>query len=725
MVEYSQKYNNGTSRKRSTETSDGLTAIQAQLNNLGREIKKVNEKLYTVIEGDIEQRLRDSTRGTMQTLRIKNEGQYIEDTLSKFMSELAKRHKENSNMIKEIQASTNAVIRNQGALIKTLEIQIGQMSKIGTVNIQRELLNNIASSSGKYGWLPRSRHRRYYSWEPFCKASCVKARRFLHTTYSSLWIRRIGLLYRPRCKEIDKVDEVSIIWNPVCVVVMLSRGKGSQGKETADTSEVDVDESEESDFEPARKQTSSRRIIKKKVTITTYDNIIPEPDVALELGKSISLNEVVEEEAARQVHATHVRIVTESILEPARRRPSGIAFRDTSGVSKKMSSDPSQKVDTNEEEEKDDDDDDKSIDFEKSDDEETDDEFVHSKENVQDDDEETDDELVHANEQVNDDKDEEMTNAKDVDTGNGDEEITDSKKVEVEKTEVEKDDIKKAELPPTSLSLSVSLGFDPLHVVIQRVSILEKDVQELKEVDNTTTLRALLISKIPSAVNAYLRSSLGDALQKVLQKHTKELIQKYPRQVDYKEMIKEFVQANIIDKVKNQLPKFLPKAVSDFAIPIDKSRSCQTHDKHQALKDALLNSLILDDDIARGQADAEKVLRKRDRDEEDPSVRPNQGKKTKRSSTKESEPSKKSSTSKESSKGKSPAKTSKSGKFVTAEELVEELVFEMAFDDIKQTVDGVANDADQPPDDSTQTKDKASKQDWFKQPPRPPTLDPE
>ncbi|GJV53396.1 uncharacterized mitochondrial protein-like protein [Tanacetum coccineum] len=31
---------------KSTETSDGLAAIQAQLNNLGREIKKVNEKVY-------------------------------------------------------------------------------------------------------------------------------------------------------------------------------------------------------------------------------------------------------------------------------------------------------------------------------------------------------------------------------------------------------------------------------------------------------------------------------------------------------------------------------------------------------------------------------------------------------------------------------------------------------------------------------------------------------
>ncbi|GJW50449.1 hypothetical protein Tco_0091800 [Tanacetum coccineum] len=45
MAEYSQKWHNGTSSSRSTETSDGLAAIQAQLNNLGREIKKVNEKV--------------------------------------------------------------------------------------------------------------------------------------------------------------------------------------------------------------------------------------------------------------------------------------------------------------------------------------------------------------------------------------------------------------------------------------------------------------------------------------------------------------------------------------------------------------------------------------------------------------------------------------------------------------------------------------------------------
>ncbi|GKD29945.1 hypothetical protein Tco_1240723, partial [Tanacetum coccineum] len=46
------------------------------------------------------------------------------------MSKSTKRHEENSNLIKEIRASTDAAIRNQGASIKTLEIQIGQISKV-------------------------------------------------------------------------------------------------------------------------------------------------------------------------------------------------------------------------------------------------------------------------------------------------------------------------------------------------------------------------------------------------------------------------------------------------------------------------------------------------------------------------------------------------------------------------------------------------------------------
>ncbi|GJX88328.1 hypothetical protein Tco_0340342 [Tanacetum coccineum] len=54
-----------------------------------------------------------------------------------------------------------------------------------------------------------------------------------------------------------------------------------------------------------------------------HDNIVPKPDLALELGKSISLTEVEEEAVAREVHATHARIVSESEPEPTQTRQSG------------------------------------------------------------------------------------------------------------------------------------------------------------------------------------------------------------------------------------------------------------------------------------------------------------------------------------------------------------------------------------------------------------------
>ncbi|GJT16206.1 uncharacterized mitochondrial protein-like protein [Tanacetum coccineum] len=115
------------------------SVIQAQVNNLGREIKKMNEKVYAAQVGC------EQCKGPHYTkdCPLKEEGknleeayytqfgapfqgggyratalgfyqrnnanpsyqerrQSMEDTLSKFMSESTKRHKENSNLIKEI-----------------------------------------------------------------------------------------------------------------------------------------------------------------------------------------------------------------------------------------------------------------------------------------------------------------------------------------------------------------------------------------------------------------------------------------------------------------------------------------------------------------------------------------------------------------------------------------------------------------------------------------------
>ncbi|GKB14362.1 hypothetical protein Tco_0848285 [Tanacetum coccineum] len=99
-----------------------------------------------------------------------------------------------------------------------------------------------------------------------------------------------------------------------------SRGKGSQGKKIVDDSQETVDVSEESEPKLIKKKTASRRVVKKKVTISADDNIIHDPDVALELGKSISLAKAEEEEAAKQVHATHAGIMTEYVPKSAKKK---------------------------------------------------------------------------------------------------------------------------------------------------------------------------------------------------------------------------------------------------------------------------------------------------------------------------------------------------------------------------------------------------------------------
>ncbi|GJU79815.1 hypothetical protein Tco_1282180 [Tanacetum coccineum] len=95
------------------------------------------------------------------------------------------------------------------------------------------------------------------------------------------------------------------------------------------------------------------QILIASITVTDWKGLrdhsymitsIPKPDLALELGKSISLTEAEEEAVAREVHATHARIVSESEPEPTQRRQFGIAFRDSFIVSKKRSSDSSKKL---------------------------------------------------------------------------------------------------------------------------------------------------------------------------------------------------------------------------------------------------------------------------------------------------------------------------------------------------------------------------------------------
>ncbi|GJU78592.1 hypothetical protein Tco_1275662 [Tanacetum coccineum] len=173
MAEYSQKWHNETSsRTRSTETYDGFAAIQAQLNNLGREIKKVNKKVSVAqvscelckephYTKDCPQKEEGKTLEEAyytqfgapyqpgEQYRAAGPGFYqlnngnssylarketMEESLSKFMTESAKRHEENSNYSSRIIASpmraSLALRKNPKDQVKSISTAITDLSEI-------------------------------------------------------------------------------------------------------------------------------------------------------------------------------------------------------------------------------------------------------------------------------------------------------------------------------------------------------------------------------------------------------------------------------------------------------------------------------------------------------------------------------------------------------------------------------------------------------------------
>ncbi|GKA44184.1 hypothetical protein Tco_0736908 [Tanacetum coccineum] len=510
-----------------------------------------------------------------------------------------------------------------------------------------------------------------------------------------------------------------------------SRGKGSQRKKTTDNSQETVDVSKESEPEPepVKRKTSSKRRVKKKVTLFAYDNIISnDPDTALELGKSISKTEAEKVEAARQVHATYARIVMEFVPEPTKIRKSS-----------KVTSDPPKKL--------------KGVPSLTLKEQEAADIMQALKERKKTRKRQPDD-IYKYKIRVRKHDDEEMYNVKVNDSDKGDEEITDVAKADAEKPSELKDDPKKAKLSPTSFSLSVSLGFgnqflklsfdsslvstvkdttdaeinlllevkihtespsiaivttlpppsisttpfvpqqtitpiptptittdaptittavsesDALSTVKLRVAKLEKDVSDLKKIDLSAKALVALKTQVPSVQIPELQD----------QDTTVDLEQKSEKSAS------EILKIKREQAKKQKMPKFTIKSTDKAALQEYDQKAFSTRPCMQTNK-GVADTI---QDHKRKHDDDE------DDDDEEPLAGPNQG--------------------------KALSKGSKTGKSALAKEPVEEPIAEVVMDDVGNDV---VYDDDQPQDDSEPKTTKTPNLNWFKQPPRPPTLDPE
>ncbi|GJZ32191.1 hypothetical protein Tco_0577627 [Tanacetum coccineum] len=130
----------------------------------------------------------------------------------------------------------------------------------------------------------------------------------------------------------------------------------------------------------------------------------------------------------------------------------------------------------------------------------------------------------------------------------------------------------KPELPLSTSSLSLSSDYDvQIQQEIPRVQsapLLDVLVSVIPEQTTPTPLLTSLPTPPTTTDTQATVISVPDPSPTVLERLS-ELEKKVEAlsKVDHSKAIEESVQASVINEVKNQLPKFLPKAVSDFVNP--------------------------------------------------------------------------------------------------------------------------------------------------------------
>ncbi|GKF40495.1 hypothetical protein Tco_0120556 [Tanacetum coccineum] len=99
-------------------------------------------------------------------------------------------------------------------------------------------------------------------------------------------------------------------------------------------------------------------------------------------------------------------------------------------------------------------------------------------------------------------------------------------------------------------STTVVPDYETVFAIHLRVSYLDKEVKELKNVDHSSALLATIKSEVSTVVKEYLRTSLDDALYKVLQRHTANLSKEHS------------IPADVVEKPKHQVKPH--KSVEDI-----------------------------------------------------------------------------------------------------------------------------------------------------------------
>ncbi|GJU52238.1 hypothetical protein Tco_1225952 [Tanacetum coccineum] len=269
------------------------------------------------------------------------------------------------------------------------------------------------------------------------------------------------------------------------------------------------------------------------------------------------------------------------------------------------------------------------------------------------------------------------------------------------------------------------LDFSSVFKFNDRVTNLEKDLLEIKQVDQC----AQALSSIHAIVDRYIDNKLGEAINKAIQAHNLDCRQEaQDEKNEYIGLIDTSRRTIIKEEVITQLPQILPlstyeaaAALSEFELTkmlIDKIEKNKSYDKaayKRELYEALVKSYKTDKDLFDSYGKVFTLKRsKDDKDkDQDPSAGSDRGTK-RRKSSKEAESSKDSRSKEKKSSSTSKDASQSQHKSTHAEEPSHNV--EDA--GVQQDQEFVTRDNDEQPDVK-----EVSKDDWFKKPEQPPTPD--
>ncbi|GJR40992.1 hypothetical protein Tco_1216676 [Tanacetum coccineum] len=395
-----------------------------------------------------------------------------------------------------------------------------------------------------------------------------------------------------------------------------------------------------------------------------HDNIIPKPDLALELGKSISLTEAEEEAVAREVHATHARIVSGPDPEPVQEDQTG----SNSGKLHVSLAGPNP--------------------------EHMDDEFlataypkVHENLKLI-----TDERVIEENPESHSGSMSSMKNLDDTynfgdqflyDKPTEDDQekskvieesdstipdpshqtVTSTPPVIAPFTDVSSTKPSSLVTPPPinteATTITTSLPEITPFIALQlRVARLEQEMSEVKKTDHSADVLASIKSQVPTVVDEYLGTKLDDALLKILERHTADLIEKYsvlpgPESIKNQESEKspkEIIRTKREQGEEKQDSTYSIRSTDKVALEefdlksalfkhMNKNKTANRNPANYHLYHALMEALIADEDAMDKEVAVKVKDHKRkhdsdddedDDDDEGPSAGSNQGRSAKR-----------------------------------------------------------------------------------------------